>query len=163
MSEVEIIGDNSSRYTWLLLLCATRSLLSISNWFSIPQQHLSSVWTVVFIHLFLFRNNFGPRYERPLSYFWPRWDCGGGTWASMSRCLIRVMDFLKVSLSPGMKVSSSSARLQGLVTMNWTIWSFRLLRDWTAAKKKLEQPRRFGQWEVKPREKHARACTKTKR
>lgn len=42
------------------------------------------------------------------------------------------MDFLKVSLSPGMKASSSSARLQGLVTMNWAIWSFRLLRDWTA-------------------------------
>lgn len=56
------------------------------------------------------------------------------TWASMSRCLIRVMDFLKVSLSPGIKVSSSSARLQGLVTINWAIWSFRLLRDWTAAK-----------------------------
>ena len=60
------------------------------------------------------------------------------TWASMSRCLISVMDFLKVSLSPEMKASSSSARLQGLVTMNWAIWSFRLLRDWTAAKEAKE-------------------------
>lgn len=50
----------------------------------------------------------------------------------MSRCLIRVMDFLSVSLSPGTKASSSSVRLQGRVTMNWTIWSFRLFNDWTA-------------------------------
>lgn len=56
------------------------------------------------------------------------------TWASTSRCLIRVMDFLSVSLSPGTKASSSSVRLQGLVTMNWAIWSFKLLSDWTAAK-----------------------------
>lgn len=56
------------------------------------------------------------------------------TWASISRCLIRVMDFLKVSLSPGTKASSSSGRWQGRVTMNWAIWSFRLLRDCTAAK-----------------------------
>lgn len=77
---------------------------------------------------------------------------GVGTCASMSRCLIRVMDFFRVSLSPGMKASSSSARWRGLVTMKWAMWSFRLLRDWTAAKREQDKtskdPERFRRFRI---------------
>lgn len=57
------------------------------------------------------------------------------TWASTRRCLIRVMDFCRVSFSGGIKTCSSCSRDLGPVTMKLAIWSFRLFRDCTARRR----------------------------
>lgn len=54
----------------------------------------------------------------------------------MRRCLIRIMEPLRVSFSAGRKGSLSSSRAFDLVTIKWDIWSFRVCKDCTAAKQK---------------------------
>lgn len=57
------------------------------------------------------------------------------TCASTRRCLIRVIDFCRVSFSGGQKTGSSCSTGLGPVTMKLAIWSFRLFRDFTAGRR----------------------------